>query len=110
MIRFSPYLQECLDLISSSPLALSSDALLCHLVRYQHIMEDIGATFHMDDPAHEVVFNDVGTRRHVSFFESRFKAWAGTLPSAEGPPSTCESELSALLQIHADTGSIPGLP
>lgn len=50
LIRWTPFMAECVDFLYSSPDALPSDKLLCEWVKSQHIAENIGTQFSMDDP------------------------------------------------------------
>ncbi|KIW69857.1 hypothetical protein PV04_02180 [Phialophora macrospora] len=75
LIRWSPYADECVDILSSSPDALPSDKYLCHLVRGQHIAEEIGLEFSMDDPASQVSLTDNKTQSHMKAFERQLAAW-----------------------------------
>src|SRR5436305_12870781 len=58
LIRWSSYIEECLDFFATSITILPSDAWLCHLVRNQHIAEDVAMLFSMDDPASIVSLSD----------------------------------------------------
>ena len=75
LIRWSPYSDECVDILTSSPDALPSDAYLCHLVRGQHIAEDIGLEFSMDDPASQLALTDSKTQHHLKAFERQLVDW-----------------------------------
>ena len=75
LIRWSPYADECVEILTSSPDALSSDKYLCHLVRGQHIAEDIGLEFSMDDPASQVSLTDTKTQTHLKSFERQLAEW-----------------------------------
>lgn len=80
LIRWSPYAEECLDILASSPDALPSDRWLCHLVRAQHIAEDIGFQFSMDDPASQLSLTDSKTQYHLKAFERQLKEWQESAP------------------------------
>lgn len=55
--------------------ALPSDKWLCHLVRAQHISEDIGLEFSMDDPASPLSLTDPKTQYHLKAFERQLREW-----------------------------------
>ena len=80
LIRWSPYADECLDILSSSPDALPSDKWLCNLVRAQHIAEDIGAQFSMDDPASQISLTDSKTQYSLKAFERQLSDWRDSSP------------------------------
>lgn len=75
LIRWSPYADECIEILRTSPDALPSDKLFCHLVRGQHIAEDIGLEFSMDDPASQLTLTDPKTQYHLKAFERQMVAW-----------------------------------
>lgn len=78
LIRWSPYADECVEILTSSPDSLPSDRYLCHLVRGQHITEDIGLKFSMDDPASQVSLTDSETQFHLKTFEHQLAEWRDT--------------------------------
>ena len=75
LIRWGPYADECVEILTSSPDARPSDRYLCHLVRGQHIAEDIGLEFSMDDPASQVSLTDTKTQSHLKAFERQLAEW-----------------------------------
>ena len=75
LIRWGPYADECVEILTSSPDSLLSDRYLCHLVRGQHIAEDIGLEFSMDDPASQVSLTDSKTQFHLKAFERQLAEW-----------------------------------
>ncbi|EXJ87163.1 hypothetical protein A1O3_04122 [Capronia epimyces CBS 606.96] len=74
-VRWSVYIEECLNVLSSEPQALPSDAWLCDLIRLQHIAEDASVVFAMDDPGSFVTLNDPQTRYQVGSFRQRLEHW-----------------------------------
>lgn len=74
-VRWSVYIEECLDVLSSDAQALPSDAWLCDLVRLQHIAEDASVMFSMDDPGSLVTLNDPKTRYQIGVFRQQLEHW-----------------------------------
>ncbi|KAK6386776.1 hypothetical protein LTS17_000038 [Exophiala oligosperma] len=74
-IRWSVYIEECLDVLSSAPSALPSDRWLCDLIRIQHIAEDASMVFSMDDPGSVISFRDVKTQYHIGGFHQQLEQW-----------------------------------
>jgi RalA-binding protein 1 len=74
-IRWSPYIEESLELLSTSPDSLPTDAWLCDLIRLQHIAENATSVFSMDDPAFIVSFLDTKTQYHVDNFKRQLDQW-----------------------------------
>jgi len=74
-VRWSIYIEECLDVLSSEPHALPSDAWLCELIRIQHIAEDASIVFSMDDPGSQITLRDVKTQYQVGGFRQQLGQW-----------------------------------
>ena len=74
-IRWSPYIEESLEYLSSSADALPSDAWLVDLVKVQHISEEVAFIFSMDDPAFVVSLADVKTQYLLKTFEREIAQW-----------------------------------
>lgn len=74
-IRWSPYIEECIELLTKSPDAVPSDAWLCDLVRVQHIYEEVALFFSMDDPASNISLTDAKTQYHIRTFERQLREW-----------------------------------
>ena len=75
LVRWSPYNDECLEILASAPDAQPSDRWLCHLVRIQHIAEEVSLQFSMDDPASIVSLADTKTQYHLKAFERQLHEW-----------------------------------
>ena len=73
MIRWSTYLDECLDVLEKSPDAVPSDLILCQWVRYQHIADDIGTHFSIEDPSSCATLNDASIQFAVNGFETQIR-------------------------------------
>lgn len=74
-IRWSPYIEESIEFLSSSSEALPSDAWLCELVKLQHIGEEVAFVFSMDDPAFGISLSDPKTHYHLKTFERQLSQW-----------------------------------
>jgi hypothetical protein len=80
LLRWSAYNDECLELLDTAPDALPSDKWLCHLVRIQHIAEEVGFQFSMDDPASVISLSDTKTQYHLKAFERQLEEWQQHAP------------------------------
>lgn len=100
MIRWSTYLEECLDFFATSPAALPTDQSLCALVKITHIMEDVATSFHMDDPASEVRIQDSSTQYSLKIFEKRIADWKKECGKALQPELMKVIEGTASLYTH----------
>ncbi|RKF72504.1 Transcriptional regulator WAR1 [Golovinomyces cichoracearum] len=75
LIRWTPFIADCVDLLENSPLALPSDKILCQWVKSQHIAEEIGMQFSMDDPIASVNFADSQVQYSIKGFERDLEKW-----------------------------------
>jgi len=74
-VRWSVYIEECLDVLSVEPPALPTDIWLCDLIRIQHIAEDASVVFSMDDPGSIVTLRDVKTQYQIGGFRQQLEHW-----------------------------------
>lgn len=73
-------MDECLEMLETSAAALPSDKTLCQQVRLQHINEEIGNQFSMDDPSATVSIADPKVQKSVKMFEGQLEDWACAVP------------------------------
>ncbi|KPI37583.1 uncharacterized protein AB675_3929 [Cyphellophora attinorum] len=78
LVRWSNYADECINMLQSAEDAAPTDPWLCFLVRGQHIVEDIGLEFSMDDPASQVSLTDHKTQYHLKAFERQLEEWCNS--------------------------------
>ena len=69
-------MDECLDVLENSEYALPSDKFLCQFVRLQHINEDIGLQFSMDDPSATINISDTRVQYALKAFENQLQEWS----------------------------------
>ena len=74
-VRWSVYIEECLDVIANDPNALPSDKWLCDLIRLQHIAEDASVIFSMDDPGSTITLRDVKVQYQLGGFRQQLEQW-----------------------------------
>lgn len=75
LIRWGPYMDECVQVIESSPNAVPSDRYLVAWTRLSHIAEDVGTQFAMDDGAATTSLTDPRTQFALRGFERRMDEW-----------------------------------
>ncbi len=78
LIRWSPYLDNCLEILETSSEAIPSDLILCHWVRLQHISDDVGMQFSIEDPATCNGLDDPKVRFAMNGFESQLQSCSET--------------------------------
>ena len=58
MVRWTNYMKECIEVLETHPDAFPSDKLFCQHIKIQHICEDIGLQFLMDDNTANISITD----------------------------------------------------
>ena len=76
LIRWTPFMQECVETLETSPDAAPSDRALCAWVQMQHISEQVGTAFCMDDPSANVSMNDSTVQYALKGFENSLENWS----------------------------------
>jgi hypothetical protein len=85
LIRWSSYIEECLEFFAAPNAILPSDAWLRHLMLSQHIAEDVAMLFSMDDPSSIVSLSDPKIKFLVRSFEQRLENWKSQATKLEVP-------------------------
>jgi hypothetical protein len=80
LIRWTTFMADCVDVLENSPDAVPSDKVLCQLVRSQHIAEEIGTQFSMDDPMANISIADAKVQHALKGFERDLEKWSSQIP------------------------------
>ena len=97
LVRWTHFMAECIDVLEQSPDAAPSDKTLCQLVRSQHIAEEIGTQFSMDDPVANVSIADAKVQHALKGFERDLEKW-----SSQIPPEIDSSKYRSPHQLNRD--------
>ena len=89
-IRWGPYIEECLDVLSSNPNPFPDDIWLVDLIRLHRIAEDTHTIFSMDDPASVLSLKDPKTQYHLNALEQQLDRWR---KEAKSDPSSLRVRL-----------------
>ncbi|KAI9705231.1 MAG: hypothetical protein M1820_005229 [Bogoriella megaspora] len=100
LLGWTKYLEECVEILSTSPEAYQSDRLLCEYIKIQHISEVIGAEFAMDDPSASVSINDPKITYQIREFEQDLKDWRKNVPKNLDAPALDVSFHVCNLYLH----------
>ncbi|KAK0901401.1 hypothetical protein LTR91_016289 [Friedmanniomyces endolithicus] len=86
LIRWTNYMKECIEVLESHPDAYPSDKLFCQHVKLQHICEDIGLQFLMDDNTATISITDPKVTYALNVLENQLKDWKKQVPEdLQGP-------------------------
>ncbi|XDG06955.1 hypothetical protein ABKA04_006570 [Annulohypoxylon sp. FPYF3050] len=87
LIRWQPFMTECMDILESSPDAAPTDRYLCHLVWTHRLAEDVGIQFSMDDPSVFVNVSEQKVQYALRGFERDLAKYSESIPKSEKRPS-----------------------
>jgi hypothetical protein len=80
LIRWSPFMADCIEVLENSADAAHSDKILCQWVRSQHIAEEVGTQFSMDDPMANVSIADSKVQYALKGLERDLDKWSSQVP------------------------------
>jgi hypothetical protein len=80
LIRWTPFMTECIDILESSPDAAPTDKYFCHLVWTHKLAEEIGVQFSMDDPSAIINITDTRTQYALKGFERDLERYRSSIP------------------------------
>ncbi|CZR50961.1 related to cercosporin resistance protein [Phialocephala subalpina] len=100
LIRWAPFMEECVEVLENSPDAAPTDKTLCQWVRSQHIAEEVGTRFSMDDPAANVSIADQSVQYALKGFENDLEKWSKNIPPEAATPSLKVTEHVVNLYMH----------
>lgn len=100
LVRWTPYMAECVEVLETSPEAAQSDKLLCQWVRSQHITEEIGIQFSMDDAFASVSIADPKVQYALKGFERDLEHWRNQVPELIQNPLLKMTEHIVNLYMH----------
>ncbi|MCJ1389089.1 hypothetical protein MMC18_001943 [Xylographa bjoerkii] len=103
LIRWSSYLEECLQLLETSADALPSDQILCHWIRVQRIADEIGEQFNIEDPTALNGLDDMKMRYMVQGFEAKMRECFSRTLNIPKSPSIIFMETLIRLYLHEVT-------
>ncbi|KAG7292679.1 hypothetical protein NEMBOFW57_002716 [Staphylotrichum longicolle] len=87
LIRWTPFVAECMDVLESSPDAVPTDKYLCHLVWTHKLAEEVGIQFSMDDPASTPNLAEPRTQHALKGFERELERYLYAIPKDFQQPS-----------------------
>ncbi|RDL36804.1 Zn2 DNA-binding protein [Venustampulla echinocandica] len=81
LIRWTSFMADCIEFLETSPDAAPSDKVLCQWVRSQHMAEEVGTQFSMDDPMANVSIADSKVQYALKGFERDLDKWSSQIPA-----------------------------
>ncbi|KAK3694326.1 hypothetical protein B0T22DRAFT_68017 [Podospora appendiculata] len=87
LIRWTPFMAECVDILETSPDAAPTDRYFCHLIWTHKLAEEVGIQFSMDDPASTPNISDSRTQYALRGFERELEKYSDSIPQDMQQPS-----------------------
>ncbi|KAL7904356.1 hypothetical protein GGI35DRAFT_200158 [Trichoderma velutinum] len=80
LIRWTPFMTECLEILETSPDAAPTDKYFCHLVWTHRLAEEVGSQFSLDDPSTLVNITDARTQYALRALERDLDKYIASIP------------------------------
>ncbi|KAK4447551.1 putative fungal-specific transcription protein [Podospora aff. communis PSN243] len=80
LVRWTPFMAECVDVLQSSPDAAPTDKYFCHMIFTHKLAEEVGVLLSMDDPASMPSISDSRTQYALKGFERDMDRYKSQLP------------------------------
>ncbi|KAK5165754.1 uncharacterized protein LTR77_008677 [Saxophila tyrrhenica] len=100
LVRWTNYMKECIEVLESHPDALPSDKVFCQYVKIQHICEEIGLQFLMDDNTANISITDPKVTYALNILETQLKHWKENIPANLRTPNLMFFEHVTSLYLH----------
>ncbi|RJE25366.1 Transcription factor, partial [Aspergillus sclerotialis] len=100
LVRWHPYMDECIHILETSPDSLPSDKTLIHLVKLAHLTEDVGFQFSTDDTSSNISFSDTKVQYTLKAFEQQLAQWKKEIPPESYSPVMRQSEHILNIFMH----------
>ncbi|EAW10958.1 putative C6 transcription factor (War1) [Aspergillus clavatus NRRL 1] len=75
LVRWQPYMDECLEILEKSPAALPSDKAVIQWAKLAHLTEDINFQFSTEEAVPSMPFDDPKVQYTLKVFEKQLEQW-----------------------------------
>ena len=100
LVRWSGYLQECVNMLEYDPSTLPSDTYLCHLIKIQYICEKIQSFFSVIESDDNSGIRDPKIVSTMALLEAEVNNWRSMIPTELWTNYLRLSEHVARLYLH----------
>ena len=83
LVRWTPFMTECMDILESSPEAAPTDRYLCNLVWTHRLAEEVGIQFSMDDPSVSVSISEPKVQYALRSFDRDMVKYRDSIPKED---------------------------
>lgn len=81
LVRWHPYMDECIEILETSPDALPSDKALIRWTRLAQLTEEVGFHFSCDEPDSNATFSDPKVQYTLRVLEKQLEQWRRETPT-----------------------------
>jgi hypothetical protein len=81
LISWTPFMEECIEVLENSPEALPSDRIMARWVRLQRIADQAGSEFAMEDPSSYFSMSDAKVQYAMKGFGRELDKWRQLEPN-----------------------------
>ncbi|KAH6898804.1 hypothetical protein B0T10DRAFT_394801 [Thelonectria olida] len=81
LVRWTPFMAECVKILETSPDAAPTDAYFCHLVWTHRLAEEVGMQFIHEDPSVSISITDVRTQYALKGLERDLDKYRASIPA-----------------------------
>ncbi|RHZ54400.1 putative C6 transcription factor (War1) [Aspergillus thermomutatus] len=103
LVRWQPYMDECVAILEKSPDALPSDKAVIQWAKLARMTEDINFQLSSDDAVSNVPFTDPKVQYTVKVFEKQLEQWKRETPPEIYNPIMKQSEYIVNLYIYENS-------
>ncbi|KAL1297954.1 hypothetical protein AAFC00_006464 [Neodothiora populina] len=101
LLRWTNYMNQCVQVLETSPDALPSDRMLAQHIKIQHICEEINSSFALDDPeATSISILDPKVAYTLNVLEGKLRDWEAQIPDDLRKPELLFFASSTCLYLH----------
>lgn len=79
LVRWSPFMSECVEVLENSPDAAATDKYFCHLVWTHRLAEEVGMQFALDDPTAVITLTDPRTQYALRGLERDLEKYSASI-------------------------------
>ncbi|KAL2824815.1 hypothetical protein BDW59DRAFT_147147 [Aspergillus cavernicola] len=100
LVRWLPYMDECVDILENSPDALPSDRVMIQWAKLARIIEEISARFFADDLGAGSSFSESRFQFTLKAFEKQLEQWKRAAFNNQNSAIMCQAEAIVSIYLH----------
>ncbi|KAL2864954.1 putative C6 transcription factor (War1) [Aspergillus lucknowensis] len=106
LLRWLPYMDECVDILENSPDALPSDKVMIQWAKLARIIEEISARFFADDLGASLSFYESKSQFTLKAFEKQLEQWKKEVLHNYNTALMVQAEAIVNIYLHENAMSL----